>query len=134
MKESKGQMTPTAKTKQKARESLGGVSEDKNEHSAQNTHDESPMQPVTTDGDGGDSQTQQAAGSNKQNNSTSSILSASSKYTRKANIGKIGGMSTYIDYKTNKDAKKLLHVILNDLDKKWDAKALMFKQVGCALR
>ncbi|TIB99092.1 hypothetical protein E3Q17_02728 [Wallemia mellicola] len=95
--------------------------------------DESPMQPQTIE----QSQPEYHENVNEQikDNTNSSVLSGTtSKYIRKVNVGKVGGMSSYIDYKSNKDAKKLLNVILNDLDKKWDAKALMFKQVAKAQR
>ena len=131
-------MTPTAKTKQKEKQrESSSIIFDEN---SLLQDDESPMQPLPMAAAAGGDETVSTqhtaqplqANTNNTNHTTKappSILSSSSKYTRKANIGKVGGMASYIDYKSNKDAKKMLHVILNDLDKKWDAKAVMFKQV-----
>ncbi|TIB05657.1 hypothetical protein E3P96_01065 [Wallemia ichthyophaga] len=95
------------------------------------SYEESPIQPIVGEGveadAEGDRQTPQAV-AHPTNTNASSILSSTTLPNN------IGGMSSYMDYKSNKDAKRLLHVILNDMDKKWDAKALMFKQVAKAQR
>ena len=63
-------------------------------------------------------------------NNSSMISIPTSKFVKKLNVNK-SNWNSYLDYKNNKDARKLLNILLNDLDNKKDT---YFKEIAKSQR